>query len=413
MGEGEMLMRAGLLCAATVALAPAAHAATMIGDVFYIAMENHNWTQPDPSTSPHQILGNAAAPFINSLVTPGNPNSAMVSYASNYENVPGIHPSEPNYVWMEAGKAGPLNDANPYPSNIVSGPNLSGVLQDKGISWRSYQEDTDLLNTSGQNFNSAGGTLTNNVADPSQYTVPLTSFSGSSADYTNAYNGSHQYNYAAKHDPQVFFTDTNGGNDSSSSNPEAQNYAPLQQLASDLTSNTVARYNFITPNQYNDMHSALSSSFTYNGVTYAPGDEQEIAMGDNFLSIIVPMIMASDAFKNNGEIVIWNDETEGESAATRGQYTSMEIVISPLAKGDAYTNDILYTHTNDLATLQSIFGVKGVPLGAAAGAYTMSDLYQPGAVGVPEPGAWALILSGFFGVGGLMRRNRAHRVVVA
>ena len=39
-----------------------------------IAMENHNFTQPPTQTNPQQILGNPAAPFMNSLITPGNPN---------------------------------------------------------------------------------------------------------------------------------------------------------------------------------------------------------------------------------------------------------------------------------------------------------------------------------------------------
>jgi hypothetical protein len=43
-----------------------ARAGNAIGTVFYIAMENHNWTQPSSQTSPQQILGNAAAPYINS-----------------------------------------------------------------------------------------------------------------------------------------------------------------------------------------------------------------------------------------------------------------------------------------------------------------------------------------------------------
>jgi len=46
-----------------------------------------------------------AAPYINSLVTPGNANAKQVSYAAAYFNVlatpsgnnPSIHPSEPNY----------------------------------------------------------------------------------------------------------------------------------------------------------------------------------------------------------------------------------------------------------------------------------------------------------------------------
>src|SRR6516164_4966186 len=100
--------------AALALAAPAAHA-QKVGDVFYIAMENHNWTQPSSVTDINQIFGNSAAPFINSLVTPGNPNAAMVSYASNYQNVaPGVHPSEPNYVWQESGVHGPLNDNDPY-----------------------------------------------------------------------------------------------------------------------------------------------------------------------------------------------------------------------------------------------------------------------------------------------------------
>lgn len=63
--------------------------ADQIGDVFVIAMENHNWTQPVAQLSPQPIFGNPAAPYINSLVTPGNANAAQVSYASgNIYNVP-------------------------------------------------------------------------------------------------------------------------------------------------------------------------------------------------------------------------------------------------------------------------------------------------------------------------------------
>jgi phosphatidylinositol-3-phosphatase len=398
--------------------------AQQIGDVFYIALENHNFTQPSSVTGINQIFGNSAAPFINSLVTPGNPNAAMVSYASNYQNVaPGLHPSEPNYVWQESGTNGPLNDSNPYPNNIVNAPNLSAILAAKGVSWKSYQEDTDLLNTSGNNFNGdhgSGKVLTNNVASPGQYEVPLTSFSGTSANYTNAYNGSHQYNFAAKHDGQLFFTATNGGNDPTAGNSQAQHYAPLQQLSTDLTNNTVGRYNWITPDQYNDMHSALNIDFTYKGVTYAAGsDEEQIALGDNFLSQIVPLIEASKAFQNNGEIVIWNDETEGDDdAGTTTGFDGTEIVISKLAKGNAYTNDILYTHSSDLKTLQNIFlaaAPGGGYLGASGGANTLADLYKPGAFpsAVPEPSVWAMMTIGFAGLAGVgfVRRRSAARTL--
>jgi hypothetical protein len=114
----------------------------VIGEVFYIEMENHNLTQPATVTSPQQLLGNTAAPYLNSLMTLGNPDAVQTSFASNYYNVEyndpsmNIHPSEPNYVWQKAGLAGPLNDADPYantPNNIVNAPNLSALLQSAGI----------------------------------------------------------------------------------------------------------------------------------------------------------------------------------------------------------------------------------------------------------------------------------------
>ena len=166
------------------------------------------------------------------------------------------------------------------------------------------------------------------------------------------------------------------------SNPQAQNYAPLQQLTTDLANNTVARYNWITPDQYNDMHSTLDGGFTYNGVHYT-GDQAAIAQGDNFLSIIIPQIEASSAYRNNGAIVVWWDETEGGDDSSR---TLGEIIISPDAKGNAYTNNILYTHSSDLVTIQEIYGV-GPCLRDACQATDLSDLFKAGSIpqGIPTP----------------------------
>jgi phosphatidylinositol-3-phosphatase len=362
----------------------------IIGDVFYIEMENHNLTQPSSVTSPQQLLGNPAAPYLNSLMTPGNPNAAQTSFASNYFNAlfnnpsVSIHPSEPNYVWQEAGLTGPLNDSDPFPNNIVNAPNLSALLQAANISWKSYQEDIDLAPTSGSVNQPGSNALTSTVAPQDQWTVPLKSLSGTSPDYTNPYNGAHQYNFAAKHDGQLFFTATNGSTTTpnfSPSNPEAQFYAPLQQLQTDLNNNTAARYSVITPNQFNDMHSSFNTDFTYQGVTYAHNtDQQAIAIGDNFLSQIVPTIMASQAYKNNGVIVIWFDETERGNTSS---FTIPEIVISPLAKGNAYNSTLAYTHSSDLKSMQELFGVSapgGGFLGDAStpGTNDLSDLFVAG-----------------------------------
>ena len=121
-----------ILTAAALLAAGQAQAQSEIKHVFVIALENHNFTQPSSYTATGQLFGNPAASYINSLVTPGNANAAQVSYASHYNNViqngATVHPSEPNYVWAEAGKTGPLNDADPYPNNIASGPSLSALL---------------------------------------------------------------------------------------------------------------------------------------------------------------------------------------------------------------------------------------------------------------------------------------------
>src|SRR4051812_37469073 len=93
-----------------------------IKTVFVIAMENHNWTQPSNQFTGgiQQIYQNPNAPFINSLVNGtafARVNgtlvhiSRQVAYATAYHNVlatpegdnPNIHPSEPSYIWSEAG----------------------------------------------------------------------------------------------------------------------------------------------------------------------------------------------------------------------------------------------------------------------------------------------------------------------
>jgi hypothetical protein len=377
-----------------------------IGDVFVINMENHNFTQPGNvgAGTPQQIFGNPAAPYLNSLITPGNPNAAQVSYASSYYNVqatpsgnnPSTHPSEANLVWQESGTSGGItNDNDPYsttnqPQNIVNAPNLSGLLQQNGVAWKSYNEDIDL-NTTDQSSTTVTPNAQNPVVPQSQWTVPLSGFEGTSPSYVNPYNGSNDYGYAPKHVGQLFFTDTNGGPNFSSTNSEVPYYAPLQQLTTDLANNTVARYNTITPDLYNDMHDPLPNGFTHNGVTYS-GDQAAVAQGDNFLSMLIPKIMASQAYKNNGVIVIWFDETEGTDPVDNSYSTTIpEIVISPLAKGNAYDSTAVYTHSSDLKTWQEVFDVSapgGGFLGDAntPGTNDLSDMFAPSPVS-GQPGS--------------------------
>jgi hypothetical protein len=368
--------------------------------IFVIAMENHNWTQPANQFTGgiQQVYQNPAAPFINSLVN-GTASaiinghavniSEQTAYAAKYHSVlatpngnnPHIHPSEPNYLWAEAGdNLGVLNDNDPF--RVPGGTNqntpltLSNLLQTSGRTWRSYQEDIDLARN-------ASNQLINVPLPRDQWTVPLSSFSGIFGNGTvNAYNGSAQYNYAAKHNPQAFFTVTNGGNNPLPTNPFSENYAPLQQLQIDLDNDAVADYNWITPNQFNDMHSGLTGG--YRGLT---GDPAKILQGDDFLKQIVPMIMASNAYKNHGAIIIWWDESEQDGVSGDNpddfNHTIGEIVISPHAhanvNGLPYASQVNFTHSSDLRTMQDIFRV-GPLVRDSANAEDLSDLFGPGAI---------------------------------
>ena len=245
------------------------------------------------------------------------------------------------------------------------------------------------MNTDGGNVNQ-GGSPTNTPVKKKDLTVPLSSFSGTASTYTNAYNGSNQFNFACKHDGTLFFEASNGGNVTTNKNTQAKHYQPLQQLFKDLDTNQVGRYNLITPDQYNDMHSALANGFTYHGVSYA-GDASQIAAGDNFLATVVPKIMASKAYKDGGVIVIWWDETEG---ADDFSVTLGEIIISPLAKGNAFASTKDYTHSSDLNTLQKIFQITAsTPTGflndaanpSPDGTFDLSDLFQANVIPTSIP----------------------------
>src|SRR5574340_1525089 len=87
--------------------------------VFLIVMENHNWSD---------IKNNASAPYINSTLLP------MASYAEQYYNPPGNHPSEPNYLWLEAGtNFNIFNDDEPDENHQSTTRHLVTLLDQAGI----------------------------------------------------------------------------------------------------------------------------------------------------------------------------------------------------------------------------------------------------------------------------------------
>ena len=288
-----------------------------IHTVFIILMENHNWSS---------IAGSSSAPYINNTLLP------MSSYATNYKggNQGQLHPSEPNYIWLEAGTNGPLpngagthtftNDNDPGAGNqSTTTQHLVSLLNAAGVSWKSYQENLPA---------SGCGTASSGL-------------------------------YAAKHNPMAFFTDVTSN--STYCNAHIVNYT---QLATDLASaSTTPRFAFITPNLCNDMH----------GATGCPSNA--IATGDTWLSTAVPMITSSPAYQAGGLLIVTWDESETSSTTCAPNCPSIGmIVLSPRAKGAGYHNSITYDHSSTVKTIEEIFGVTPL-LGNAANATDLADLF--------------------------------------
>src|SRR5206468_3944942 len=82
--------------------------------------------------------------------------------------------------------------------------------------------------------------------------------------------------------------------------------------------NTVAQYNFITPNECNDMHDSC-----------APLNDP-IRQGDTWLSQNLPAILNFAAYRSGGAVFVTWDEGEASDGPI-GMF-----VVSPFAKGNGY-----------------------------------------------------------------------------
>ena len=213
--------------------------------VFYIMMENTGYNQlVGPSATYY-----ADAPYINSLIN---------TYGSdtNYYGV--THTSLPNYVAAISG-----NNWGSYydtPTQTFNHTNLVDQLVANHISWKGYMESMPYAGYTGYYYPSQSNAL-----------------------------------YVLKHDPFMLFTDI-------ANNPQqADNVVPLTQLTTDLNSNNVPQFVWISPNVCNDMH---------GGAPSCPYSNPDVIIqnGDNFLNTWVSAIMSSRAWTGNSVIFITWDE---------------------------------------------------------------------------------------------------------
>lgn len=298
--------------------------------VWVILMENHNWTGNNAGAAfgDPDIKGNRLAPYANGKLLDTS------AHAEQYFNPPNNHPSQPNYLWLEAGtNFGVLADTQPGQPQLNTHLHLTRLLEDAGISWTAYAEP--------------------DFGSPVFDVCPL------------------NFNFLdVEHLPFVYFNDVNRGLNFKSAECIAH-VRPYYQLATDLANQTSARYNFITPNVCHDGHEGVSPCDALE-------ERNNTLRADTWLRQNVPLILNAAEYKSGGALfIIWD---EGEDS---GEFSDGPIgffLLSPFAKGGgrtAYSNSIHYDHSSTLKTLQEIFQV-GPFLGAAADSQTndLSDFFK-------------------------------------
>jgi len=284
---------------------------TMKRTIFVIPMEN------EPSSA---IYGNTTdAPYINGLMP-------MAAYATKFQDELPALPSEPHYIWMEAGTNAFTditfsNDNDPSSSHSTSSTaHLTAQLDTAGVSWMSYQQGI-----------TAG-------------TCPV-STSGV---------------FAPKHDPTVFFQDIAGSPPKSTTAGCIAHHKPYTAFAADLMQPaTMAQYVFITPDLCHDMHGDASCP---QGTNVA----MNIQAGDTWLSTELPRILDYANAHDGVVLIVWD---EGDSSNL-----VPFLALGPRIKtGPSATT---YSHSSQLKSIEEILGVPVLP--SVTSANDFADLFKPG-----------------------------------
>ncbi len=247
-------------------------------------------------------------------ITPGNAYFTELARANGSATayVVDQHPSLPNYIVMSSGTTGGIaDDADPAAHQVAGTDNLGSQLEAAHIPWRAYGEGM--------------GTACNLVS-----------------------NGP----YAAKHMPFVYYSDLT--NNTAVCNDRVVDFE--QNFEADLASNQY-RYMWITPNMCNDMHDC------------------PVSTGEAFLRTLLPKIMASPGYQNNGAIFIMWDEGGGPFGIPSGAANIASIVISPQLVSPGFQSTVHHDHTSYLATVEDILGMPRLPSTEAA--TPMSEFFNP------------------------------------
>jgi phospholipase C len=286
--------------AAAPAARPHSDKTQHVGHVFVIMMEN---------TGIEALLGNPNAPWINQAVQ-------KYGVAGNYYGV--THPSQPNYIAATAGTTQGVPNDNDVTVDL---PNIVDQLESHGKSWKGYMESYALCATK---FDHACGNQL----------------------------------YERKHNPFISFADVQN------SPSRLAKLVDFSQFATDLASNHVPDYSWISPNQCNDMH-GRGGGGTADPCDFS-NEQLLIAAGDTFLANTVGEITSSKAWGPNSVIFITWDEsdftgsptdfgfgdTRGCCNANPGGGHVLTLVISGHRQHQARASFTPYNHYSMLRTIE-------------------------------------------------------------
>lgn len=199
--------------------------------VFLIVMENRDL---------ESVLSDPNTPFIHKMIKNGT------LFEKYHSSIPPLRPSQPNYIYMLAGKVW-WNDNLPPAFHQVpyEADNLMRQLDRVGIPWKGYMEGISGLQCPDFDF----GT------------------------------------YAVKHDPFPYFEYV-------TRDPKycIQHVRPFTELFGDMEKGTVPHFVFITPDMCHDGHDCGLDAV------------------DTWLGWVVPEIQKSAAYRNNGVIFLTWEE---------------------------------------------------------------------------------------------------------
>jgi acid phosphatase len=246
------------------------------------------------------VVGSPDAPYLNGLIAEG---ALAANYFSN------AHPSLPNYLWLTAGVGLYTFDACPE-THPVDVDNIVREMNAAGISWKSYAES-----------------------------LPSVGFlSCTSGDY------------AAKHNPFVYFTDVQN-------DPAQQlNIVPFTQFATDLAAGNLPQYSFVVPNEQDDAHDGT------------------IAQMDTWLQTNIDPLLKTPMFQAGGDglLIITFDESANDNTNGGGQV--VWVGISPKFK-TGFVSNVFHQHQDTLRLMMEGLGLSTFPNGAAT-ASDMSEMFN-------------------------------------